>query len=66
MFAIVPEYVIKNYAMLNADENNNIFQQALDEGKIYSEALITPVYIYNQYTRELSVTSEERLNKKYH
>jgi len=52
--------------MLNADENNNIFQQALDEGKIYSEALITPVYIYNQYTRELSVTSEERLNKKYH
>jgi hypothetical protein len=68
MFKEVPEYIIKESAVLAADSEseNNTFIRLLEAAEKYKEAKLTPVYILNTTTMEIAVVAKEMLNKKLH
>jgi hypothetical protein len=67
MYQVIPEKIIKNCAMeLENEEPNNSFKSLLEEGKIYKQASLTPMYILNVETREMMVTSREKMSEKCH
>ena len=45
---------------------NNNFLQILEKALIFNKAGLTPVYIYDPSSGTIELTSEERLNHKYH
>ena len=45
-------------------ENENNFVSILDAGRIYKEAGLTPIYIYDKIRGELGVYAEELLDRK--
>lgn len=67
MYQIIPEKVIKSAAehMRETDPLNN-FHFILEEGELYKEAELTPVYLLNTETKEVLVTSKECMSKKFH
>lgn len=67
MYQIIPEKVIKSAAdhMRESDPLNN-FHFLLEEGEIYKDADLTPVYLLNTTTKEVPVTSRECMSKRYH
>lgn len=67
MYRIIPENVIKSSAddMRETDPLNS-FYILLEEGEIYRDADLTPIYLYNETTKEMLVTSRECMEKDYH
>ena len=64
---IVPERVIKEAAqVLEKEEKNNSFTYALETGKVFKENNLTPVYLLDEVTIAIYVTSKERIKKKFH
>ena len=64
---IVPERVIKEAAqVLEKEEKNNSFTYALETGKVFKENNLTPVYLLDEVTISIYVTSKERIKKKFH
>lgn len=45
--------------------HKNKFKTALYHGEKYKDAMLTPVYLYNVETDEITVTSEECLKRLY-
>jgi len=67
MYQIIPEKIIKNAAEYVKDaEASNSFTLLLNEGSIYKEASLTPVYLLNTSTNMVLVTSRECMRKKFH
>lgn len=67
MYRIIPEKIIKSAAdhMRSEDPLNN-FHFLLEEGEIYKDADLTPVYLYNELTKEMVVTTRECMSGRYH
>lgn len=64
---IVPEKVIKDAAqVLEKEEKHNTFTYALEAGKVYKEHNLTPLYLLDEATTSIYVTSKERIKKKFH
>ncbi|CAB4140852.1 hypothetical protein UFOVP395_187 [uncultured Caudovirales phage] len=64
---IVPERVIKDAALvMEQEEKNNSFIYALETGKIFRDNDLTPVYLLDEKTMSIYVTSKQRLKKKFH
>lgn len=64
---IVPERVIKDAAhVMEQEEKNNTFIYALETGKIFRDNQLTPVYLLDEATMAIYVTSKQRLKKKFH
>jgi len=64
---IVPERVIKDAAhVMEQEEKNNTFIYALETGKIFRDNKLTPVYLLDEATMAIYVTSKQRLKKKFH
>lgn len=67
MYQIIPEKIIKSAAIqLKEKEPLNAFLLLLEEGALYKEASLTPVYLLNTLTEEVLVTSRECMRKKFH
>lgn len=67
MYQIIPERVIRESAEHMRDEDPlNSFHFLLEEGELYKEADLTPVYLMNTETRVVMVTSRQYMNKKFH
>lgn len=67
MYQIVPEEVIKDAADKMRDQDPlNSFHFLLEEGELYKEADLIPVYIINMETQEVMVTSTQCMDKNYH
>lgn len=49
---------------ISLTENKNNFSGILDAGRVYKEAGLTPIYIYDKNRGELGVYAEELLNKQ--
>lgn len=64
---IVPERVIKEAArVLEKEEKNNSFTYALQTGEVFKQNNLTPVYLLDEVTVSIYVTSKERIKKKFH
>lgn len=64
---IVPERVIKEAAeVLSPEEKQNSFIYALENGKIFKDNDLSPVYLLDHQKMAIYVTSKERLKKKFH
>lgn len=67
---IVPEKVIREAAeaieSMEPAEKQNSFIYALENGKIFKENDLSPVYLLDQQKMAIYVTSKERLKKKFH
>jgi hypothetical protein len=64
---IVPERVIKEAAqVMEQEEKNNSFIYALETGEVFRENDLSPVYLLDEKTMSIYVTSKERLKKKFH
>jgi hypothetical protein len=64
---IVPERVIKEAAqVMKQEEKNNSFIYALETGDVFRENDLSPVYLLDEKTMSIYVTSKERLKKKFH
>lgn len=61
---VVPEELIVSCAEQSIE--NNRFHKVLAEGLEYKLAGLTPVYLCKTDFKQLGVTSEERLTRKYH
>jgi len=63
---IVPEEIVEYCAnQLPKDEDNN-FSMFLKVAKQLRRAGLTPIFLCSQDLRDLYVTSEEKLQKKFH
>jgi hypothetical protein len=64
---IIPEKVIKDSAKYLSDEDpDNSFIYALKTGKIYKKNNLSPMYILDCDTMTIYVTTEERMQNKFH
>lgn len=64
---IVPEKVIREAAeYLSAEEKNNSFIYALETGKVFKENDLSPLYLLDNETKAIYVTSKERMKKMFH
>ena len=64
---IVPERVVKDAArVLEQEETHNSFTYALETGKVFRENNLSPVYLLDNESMSIYVTSKERLKKKFH
>jgi len=62
---VVPEEVVKSCAdYLRGEENN--FQLFLDVAKQFRYAGLTPIFLCSESMKDLYVTTEENLQKKFH
>lgn len=61
----VPEEVIQKAAKTMRDPSSN-FIYVLEMGKIFKEAGMTPLYLYNLEDHTIMVTTEERASNKLH
>ncbi len=52
-------------AVMSGDQQGD-FQNLITCSNIYSEAGLTPVFLYNMIDGEVRITSEENLQKKFH
>jgi hypothetical protein len=69
MFQFIPEKAIAEAAELVAHEegdNNNNFNRLLREAQLYRQAALTPVYLYDNKTGQIGVTTLQCIHKKYH
>ena len=67
MYKIVPEKIIRNAAdHMREEDPLNSFHILLEEGELYKEANLKPVYLYNEKTRQMTVTSRECIQGIYH
>jgi hypothetical protein len=51
--------------MIEEDKNNS-FIYALETGKVFKENNLSPLYLLNNDTMTIYVTSKERMKKKFH
>lgn len=64
---IVPEQMIKQAAKaMEQEEKNNSFIYALETGKAFKDNDLTPVYLLDNVSSAIYVTSKERMQKKFH
>jgi len=67
MYQFIPERIIKKCAEdLSIEEPNNSFIFLLGEGDKFKAAELTPIYIIDSETSAVTVTSKQRLEKKFH
>lgn len=69
MFQFIPEKAIAEAAELVAYEegdNDNNFNRLLLEAQLYRKAALTPVYLYDNKTGQIGVTTLQSIYKKYH
>ena len=67
MHQFIPENIIRKCAEhLSDTDPNNSFTYLLEEGDKFKEADLTPIYIMNPETAAVTVTSKQRLEKKFH
>ena len=63
----IPEETIKKLAEdMNSYQQTNTFNYLLQLGGVYKENGLTPAYLWNAEKSNMYVTSEERLEKKFH
>lgn len=48
------------------DQSNNTFIYALEVAKIYKNADLTPLFLYDEVENQLIVTSKERIGNYFH
>ena len=64
---VVPEKFIREAAEIMIEEDkNNSFIYALETGKVFKENNLSPLYLLNNDTMTIYVTSKERMKKKFH
>lgn len=65
IFEVIPENRIRAAAELMADTDNS-FQTLLKYGDEFKAADLTPIYIINNTTSDVYVTTVERMQKDFH
>lgn len=64
---VVPEKMIRAAAeTMSAEGSNNSFIYALESGKIFKENDLSPLYLLDNETMMIYVTSKERMQKLFH
>lgn len=67
MFQYIPEKIIAEAAEhMKDDTESSNFHLLLEEGKIYKDADLIPVYLYDATTGQIGVTSKQYIHKKFH
>jgi len=63
----IPEHVIKNSATdLDSEDLDNAFNTLLHASIEFKMANLTPVFIYDEDTSELYITTKEKMENNYH
>ena len=62
---VVPEKIVQQCARALGEEENN-FRNFLEVAAEFREAGLTPLYLCNEDMKNMHVTTEEFLRKKFH
>lgn len=64
---VVPEKFIREAAdIMSEEDKDNSFIYALETGKVFKENNLSPLYLLDNDTMSIYVTSKERMKKKFH
>ena len=64
---VVPEKFIREAAgIMSEEDKDNSFIYALETGKVFKQNNLSPLYLLDNYTMSIYVTSKERMKKKFH
>lgn len=67
MYQVIPEKVIKNAAdEMRSEDPLNSFHFLIEEGELYKDAGLTPLYLHNVNDNKVLVTSKEYMSNKFH
>lgn len=63
---VISESILKEAAKAHPEEKDNSFIYALDAGRVFKENDLSPVYLFDQHSKSIFVTSKERIKKMFH
>jgi hypothetical protein len=64
---VVPEKFIREAAdIMSEEDKDNSFIYALETGKVFKQNNLSPLYLLDNDTMSIYVTSKERMKKKFH
>jgi len=62
----IPEQMIRAAEVLRSDDANNVFSKILEASRQFKEAGMTPVYLYDMTTMNISLVVLETFGKRLH
>lgn len=64
---VMPEEMVRHAAdTLDAEDPNNNFRRILNGAEEFRNVGLTPIFLCDQTLKNIMVTTEEKLRKKYH
>ena len=63
---VVPEEIVKQCAYAMQDDEQNTFNSFLAAAQEFREAGLTPLYLCSQNMKDMYVTTEEKMRKKFY
>lgn len=64
---VIPEQTVKDAAKTERYDNpNNTFDRLLKVAKMFRQANLTPIFLYDEDEMNLYVTTKEKIENKFH
>jgi hypothetical protein len=63
---VVPEEIVIQCALAFREDEENTFRNFLDVAKVFRAAGLTPLYLCSENMKDMYVTTEEKMRKKFH
>ena len=63
---VVPEHIVRQCAHAMGDDEVNNFRNFLEVAEVFRGAGLTPLYLCTENMKDMRVTTEEFMRKKFH